>query len=172
MSYAEDFLMVDTFDGDDIPYEYWASYTNKEGVEFVGKLPVWITNEGKYLYIKDMTTSHIKNCIKLIYKKNGTWRNGYLKYLKEELIKRKYDMALTTTQYKEIAKELSKYSISCIFTNFENIPRRTFHKEIAGVKLYISIDTEYAVIPSISKEECAVLEEILMLLSDEEIQNL
>ena len=100
-----------------------------------------------------MTTSHIKNCIKLIYKKNGTWRNGYLKYLKEELIKRKYDMALTTTQYKEIAKELSKYNISCIFANFEKVPRRTFNKEIAGVKLYISIDTEYAVIPSISKEE-------------------
>ena len=81
-------------------------------------------------------------------------------------------MALTTTQYKEIAKELSKYSISCIFINFEKVPRRTFHKEIAGVELYISIDTEFAVIPSISKEECKVLEEILMLLSDEEIQNL
>lgn len=172
MSYAEDFLMVDTFDGDDVPYEYWASYTNKEGVVFVDKLPVWITNEGKYLYIKDMTTSHIKNCIKLIYKKNGTWRNGYLKYLKEELIKRKYDMALTVTQYKEIAKELSKYSISCIFTSFENIPRRAFHKVIAGIELYISINMEYAVIPSISKEECEVLEETLMLLSNEEIQNL
>lgn len=102
MSYAEDFLMVDTFDGDDIPYEYWASYTNEEGVEFVDKLPVWITNKGKYLYIKDMTTSHIKNCIKLIYKKNGTWRNGYLKYLKEELIKRKYEMLLSDEEIQNL----------------------------------------------------------------------
>lgn len=172
MSYAEDFLMVDTFDGDDVPYEYWASYTDKEGVEFVDKLPVWITNEGKYLYIKDMTTSHIKNCIKLIYKKNGTWRNGYLKYLKEELVRRKYDMALTTTQYKEIAKELSKLNINAVFFSFPVKIRKALRTEIAGVKVYMPMNKTYAIIPSISKEECAVLEEILMLLSDEEIQNL
>lgn len=172
MSYAEDFLMVDTFDGDDVPYEYWESYTNKEGVEFVNELPVWITNDGRYLYIKDMTTSHIKNCIKLIYKKNGTWRNGYLKYLKKELIRRKYDMALTTTQYKEIAKELSKFNIDDICIKFPDTLLIGFYKEIAGIEVYVSSDIKHAIIPSISKEECKVLEEILMLLSDEEIQNL
>lgn len=32
---------------------------------------IWTTKEGKKLSVKDMDTNHIKNCIKMIYKKNG-----------------------------------------------------------------------------------------------------
>lgn len=46
--------------------------------------------DGNLIAIQDMDTSHIKNCMKMIYKRNGNWRTQYLKYFKEELMKRKY----------------------------------------------------------------------------------
>lgn len=46
--------------------------------------------DGELIAIKNMDTSHIKNCIKIIYKSNGTWRHQYLRYFEAELITRKY----------------------------------------------------------------------------------
>lgn len=48
---------------------------------------VWKTKTGNGIAIKDMTTSHIKNCIKLIVKRDG-WREEYLPNLVKELINR------------------------------------------------------------------------------------
>ena len=58
-------------------------------VEFIS-IPAWRMRNGKLIAIKDMDTSHIKHCIKMIYESNGTWRYPYLKYFKAELITRKY----------------------------------------------------------------------------------
>ena len=59
------------------------------GVEFIS-IPAWRMKNGKLIAIKDMDTSHIKNCIKMIYKSNGTWRHQYLRYFEAELRKRKF----------------------------------------------------------------------------------
>ena len=59
------------------------------GVEFIS-IPAWRMRNGKLIAIKDMDTSHIKNCIKMIYRSNGTWRRQYLRYFEAELRKRKF----------------------------------------------------------------------------------
>lgn len=58
-------------------------------VEFIS-IPAWRMKDGKLIAIRDMETSHIKNCIKMIYRSNGTWRHQYLRYFEAELRKRKY----------------------------------------------------------------------------------
>lgn len=61
----------------------------EDEVEFIF-IPAWRMNDGKLIAIQDMDTSHIKNCIKMIYRHNGTWRHQYLRYFEEELRSRKY----------------------------------------------------------------------------------
>ena len=63
--------------------------STRSSVEFIS-IPAWRMRNGKLIAIKDMDTSHIKHCIKMIYESNGTWRYPYLKYFKAELITRKY----------------------------------------------------------------------------------
>ena len=53
--------------------------------------PAWKQADGTVIAIKDMETKHIKNCIKLIYKHNGTWRHQYLRVFETELRRRKYE---------------------------------------------------------------------------------
>lgn len=60
-------------------------------------VPAWRMNDGNLIAIKDMKTSHIKNCIKMIYRKNGTWRQQYLRYFENELRRRKHER----TNYQE-----------------------------------------------------------------------
>ena len=59
------------------------------GVEFIS-IPAWRMADGNLIAIRDMETSHIKNCIKMIYRSNGTWRYQYLRYFEAELRKRKF----------------------------------------------------------------------------------
>ena len=54
-------------------------------------VPAWRMNNGELIAIKDMKASHIKNCIRMIYHKNGTWRHQYLRYFENELRRRKYE---------------------------------------------------------------------------------
>lgn len=63
--------------------------STRSSVEFIS-IPAWRMRNGKLIAIKDMDTSHIKNCIKMIYKSNGTWRHQYLRYFEAELRKRKF----------------------------------------------------------------------------------
>ena len=65
------------------------SETLDEGIEFIA-IPAWRMKDGELIAIKDIDTSHIKNCIKMIYKSNGTWRHQYLRYFEAELRRRKY----------------------------------------------------------------------------------
>ena len=58
-------------------------------VEFIS-IPAWRMQDGNLIAIQDMDTSHIKNCIKMIYRSNGTWRHQYLRYFEAELRRRKY----------------------------------------------------------------------------------
>ena len=69
-------------------YDLDSSSLNDE-IEYIS-IPAWRMVDGNLIAIKDMDTSHIKNCIKMIYKHNGTWRHRYLRYFEEELCKRKY----------------------------------------------------------------------------------
>ena len=82
MSYAED-NNLDTFDGNDILY-----YSDKD-IEYIS-LPAWRMKDNSLIAIKDMKTSHIKNCIKMIYRSNSKWRHQYLRFFEEELRERKY----------------------------------------------------------------------------------
>lgn len=52
--------------------------------------PIWIGADGQRYNIEDMSTSHIKNCLKLIYKNNGNWRQNFIRPFECELRKRKY----------------------------------------------------------------------------------
>ena len=61
----------------------------EEDIEFI-QIPAWRMKDGKLIAIRDMETSYIKNCIKMIYRSNGTWRHQYLRYFEAELRKRKY----------------------------------------------------------------------------------
>ena len=63
----------------------------EEDIEFISKsIPAWRIRSGRLIAIEDMDTPHIKNCIKMIYRSNGTWRHQYLRYFETELRKRKY----------------------------------------------------------------------------------
>ena len=61
----------------------------EEDIEFI-QIPAWRMADGNLIAIQDMDTSHIKNCIKMIYRHNGTWRPQYLRYFEAELRRRKY----------------------------------------------------------------------------------
>ena len=61
----------------------------EEDIEFI-QIPAWRMKDGKLIAIRDMETSHIKTCIKMIYRSNGMWRHQYLRYFEAELRKRKY----------------------------------------------------------------------------------
>ena len=62
---------------------------SEKDIEYIS-IPAWRMKDGKLIAIRDMDTSHIKNCIKMIYRSNGTWRHQYLRYFEAELRKRKY----------------------------------------------------------------------------------
>nr|DAI45589.1 MAG TPA: hypothetical protein [Bacteriophage sp.] len=57
-------------------------------VEYIS-IPAWRMADGNLIAIRDMETSHIKNCIKMIHRKNDVWRHQYLEYFEAELLKRK-----------------------------------------------------------------------------------
>lgn len=94
MSYAEDnnhdldpeFLGLSSYGSD---YDLDSTRLIKDEVEFIS-IPAWRMADNTLIAIQDMDTSHIKNCIKMIYRSNGTWRHQYLRYFEEELRKRKY----------------------------------------------------------------------------------
>ena len=56
----------------------------EEDIEYIS-IPAWRMRDGSLIAIRDMETSHIKNCIKMIYKSNGRWRHQYLRYFEAEL---------------------------------------------------------------------------------------
>lgn len=91
MSWAEE---QDWFGLEDLALEalYGSDYdldSTHSGVEFIS-IPAWRMADDNLIAIQDMDTSHIKNCIKMIYRKNGTWRHQYLRYFETELRKRKF----------------------------------------------------------------------------------
>lgn len=91
MSYAEDFnhdldpefLGLSLYGSD---YDLDSERLEK-GEEFI-EITVWRMRDGSLIAIKDMTTSHIKNCIKMIHRSGDTWRREYVKYLESELKRR------------------------------------------------------------------------------------
>lgn len=74
---------------DNMDFLYEDEPSNDDIVEYVS-FPAWRTATDELIAIRDMTTEHIKNCIKLIYKRNGVWRHQYLRYFEEELRLRKF----------------------------------------------------------------------------------
>lgn len=87
MSYAEDYNhdLDPEFLG---LFDYSMDSASNE-VEFIS-IPAWRMKDGNLIAIQNMDTSHIKNCIKMIYRHNGTWRPQYLRYFEAELRRRKY----------------------------------------------------------------------------------
>lgn len=62
---------------DEVLIDMWGSDfdvdSDRSDIEYIS-FPAWRTKDNVLIPIKDMETSHIKNCIKMIYKSNGTWR--------------------------------------------------------------------------------------------------
>lgn len=79
----EDQALEALYDSD---YDLDSAHSDVESIS----IPAWRMKDGKLIAIRDMETSHIKNCIKMIYRSNGTWRHQYLRYFEAELCKRKY----------------------------------------------------------------------------------
>lgn len=82
------------YDGlEDLAFEaiYSSDYDidSEKDIEYIS-IPAWRMKDGNLIAIQDMDTSHIKNCIKMIYRHNGTWRHQYLRYFEAELRRRKY----------------------------------------------------------------------------------
>lgn len=50
---------------------------------------IWVAKDGTKYSISEMTTSHIKNCIRMIQRSNYHWRPEYFEPLIQEL-KRRY----------------------------------------------------------------------------------
>ena len=50
--------------------------------------PLWITRTGSVIPIKKLETSHLQNCIGLIFVRGGSWRGHMLGLLVEELERR------------------------------------------------------------------------------------
>jgi len=75
---------------------YWDEQDEQELYmehEYSAKMGIWHTKDGKELKIKNMETSHIKNCIAFIRRndKNDMYE-PYIKVFEEELKRRKrYD---------------------------------------------------------------------------------
>ena len=61
-------------------------------IEQLLKNKQWEIRSGKVLYIKDMETSHIKNCLNKIEKSNYQWRCMFYRLLKNELENRQEEL--------------------------------------------------------------------------------
>lgn len=95
MSYADDMRFADLEDliPDEEKYKFLRGsdfdIDSEKDIEYIS-IPAWRMKDGNLIAIQDMDTSHIKHCIKIIYRHNGTWRHQYLRYFEAELRKRKY----------------------------------------------------------------------------------
>lgn len=76
---------------------------------------VWTTANGKSINIKDMDTTHIKNCINKIKNSGGVWRGEYLEILESEL--RRRNLNVTS---KEIDSITDKEKIYFLETSCES----------------------------------------------------
>ena len=72
-------------DNMDLPcYDEVDAIIPEEDIEYIS-IPAWRMRNGKLIAIRDMDTTHIENCIKMIQRSNYTWRSQYLRYFKSEL---------------------------------------------------------------------------------------
>jgi hypothetical protein len=69
---------------------------------------LWETKDGSLIEISNMNTSHIKNCIKMIYRYNGNWRHRYLRLFEKELRKRKMKKEQLTLNNIDLINECSR----------------------------------------------------------------
>ena len=53
---------------------------------------IWVAKDGTKYSISEMTTSHIKNCIRMIQRSNYRWRPEYLEPLTQELKRREQNV--------------------------------------------------------------------------------
>lgn len=49
---------------------------------------VWVTADGKEIHIKEMSTQHIKNCLRLLEEQTDDISETYKKQMREELVRR------------------------------------------------------------------------------------
>lgn len=87
MSYIED---EPGFGMEDIAYEY--ELLRQRQYQHNLDEHIWVGAGNKRYIIEHMCTGHIKNCIRMIYKKNGNWRREYLRLFENELRRRKYEI--------------------------------------------------------------------------------
>ena len=50
---------------------------------------LWITRDGRYMQIREMETSHIHNCIRMLKRNNSPYKEIYIKAFEKELAERK-----------------------------------------------------------------------------------
>lgn len=64
--------------------------TLKQAELISAESPLWVTSDGRTFRISDMSTEHIRNCIKMIYQHNGNWKHEYLRHFEKELRRRRW----------------------------------------------------------------------------------
>lgn len=67
-------------------------FIDKQGQVTFKQIPenfeYWLTEDGRYMAVKDMESSHILRCIGTIFNSNRGWRAAYLPHLQAELDRR------------------------------------------------------------------------------------
>lgn len=61
--------------------------------------PIWETIDHKLIAVSQMETSHIKNCIKLIYKSQNPKYNRFLRAFEKELRWRRWNQRLLKDKF-------------------------------------------------------------------------
>lgn len=66
----------------------WMAEELADAIEQDIQKGIWVTKDGKELKISEMETSHIKNCIRFIHKKDDDFFLGYIPVFRSELERR------------------------------------------------------------------------------------
>ena len=85
MSYGSEYLDETTYEREQA--EAWYEIAEGMAIGMASK-GLWETKEGKTLSVKEMTTSHIKNCIRMLQRNNSPFADIYVPMFEKELIDR------------------------------------------------------------------------------------
>ncbi len=79
---------------------------DKNNIPYIDDEPCWEMADHELIAVKDMDTSHIKNCIRKIYRSNGRWRHQYLRIFESELRNRRMCSQSSTSYSPKRTKEM------------------------------------------------------------------
>lgn len=86
MSYGSEYLADSSYEREQA--EEWDEMAEVMAIGMASR-GLWETKEGKVLSVKEMETSHINNCIKMLKRNNSPFAYIYVPMFEEELRERR-----------------------------------------------------------------------------------